>query len=31
MILHPAAWAILIAAAILVVWFTSRDDGPPNR
>lgn len=31
MILHPAAWTILIIAAILVVWFTSRDDEPPRR
>lgn len=26
MILHPAAWAVLILGAIIVVWFTIRDD-----
>jgi hypothetical protein len=31
MILHPAAWAILIIGAIVVVWFASRDDDPPRR
>ena len=31
MLLHPAAWTILIIAALVVVWFTSRDDDPPDR
>jgi hypothetical protein len=31
MILHPAAWAILIIGALIIVWFTSRDDEPPDR
>jgi hypothetical protein len=28
MILHPAAWTILIIGAAVIVWFTMRDDGP---
>ena len=26
MILQPAAWAVLIIGAILVVWFTMKED-----
>jgi len=26
MILHPAAWAVLVLGAVIVVWFTIRDD-----
>ncbi|MFO7892327.1 MAG: hypothetical protein R6U63_01220 [Longimicrobiales bacterium] len=26
MILHPAAWAVLIVGAIIIIWFTIRDD-----
>lgn len=26
MILHPAAWAVLVVGAVIVVWFTMRDD-----
>jgi hypothetical protein len=26
MILHPAAWTVLIIGAIVVVWFTMQDD-----
>lgn len=29
MILHPAAWAVLIVGAVVIVWFTMRDDGGP--
>ena len=27
-ILHPAAWTVLIIGAIIVVWFTMQDDDP---
>jgi hypothetical protein len=30
MILHPAAWAVLVIIAIIVVWFTIRDDPPSD-
>lgn len=26
MLLHPAAWAVLIVGAVIVVWFTMQDD-----
>lgn len=28
MILHPAAWTVLVVGAILIVWFTMADDDP---
>lgn len=30
MILHPAAWTILIIGAAIIVWFTMKDDDPPR-
>ena len=30
MILHPAAWTILIIGAVIIVWFTMRDDDTPK-
>lgn len=26
MILHPAAWVVLIVGAVIIVWFTMQDD-----
>lgn len=26
MILHPAAWVVLIVGAMIVVWFAMQDD-----
>jgi hypothetical protein len=26
MILHPAAWIILVIGAIVIVWFSMQDD-----
>ncbi len=31
MILHPAAWAILIIGAVIIVWFTMQDDDESDR
>lgn len=30
MILQPAAWAILILGAAVIVWFSMQDDEPPK-
>lgn len=29
MILHPAAWVILVIGAIVIVWFSMQDDDEP--
>lgn len=28
MILHPAAWVVLVVGAVIIVWFTMQDDEP---